>query len=79
MPNAFDELTDFLASGPPSAAIAEWQPSDEAKMRVADLIDGEKAGSLSAEEASELEHLLELEHVMRMTKAKARLRVARRE
>jgi hypothetical protein len=39
--------------------------------RVADLVDREKDGGLSPEEKAELDHFMELEHILRMAKAKA--------
>jgi len=40
--------------------------------KVAELIAGEKAGRLSPDEKAELDHFMELEHIMRMAKARAR-------
>ena len=40
--------------------------------RVADLIYREKLGTLQAGELDELNHFMELEHIMRMAKARAR-------
>jgi hypothetical protein len=47
------------------------RPSDEAKARVADLIFREKTDGLSADEKSELDHYLQIEHLMRLAKARA--------
>jgi succinate dehydrogenase/fumarate reductase flavoprotein subunit len=41
------------------------------------LIEREKFGRLSSEEKSELDHFLELEHILRMAKARARQILAR--
>jgi len=46
-------------------------------MRVAQLIEREKDQGLSAEERAELDHFVELEHILRMAKAKARQILAR--
>jgi hypothetical protein len=43
-----------------------------AKKRVADLIHREKTTGLSPEEESELDHYMQLEHLMRLAKARAR-------
>ncbi|CAN5360104.1 hypothetical protein BH24GEM3_BH24GEM3_22130 [soil metagenome] len=69
---AYEEVIDFIAAGSSPRAVLDFRPSDEARARVADLLAREKTGSLSAEEASELEHYLQLEHVMRLAKARAR-------
>jgi len=43
----------------------------KAKARVADLIFREKTEGLSADEKSELDHYLQIEHLMRLAKARA--------
>ncbi len=69
---AYFEIIEFIASGTTPEAVADFRPSPEAQRRVGDLIEREKAQSLSPEEKSELDHFMELEHIMRMAKAKAR-------
>jgi hypothetical protein len=66
----YDEVVEFIASSSPANVIA-FRPSDEAKSRVADLIAREKDEGLSAEEKSELDHYLQIEHLMRLAKARA--------
>ena len=68
---AYEEVADFIAASNPGA-VAAFQPSEEARARVADLVAREKTDGLTAEEASELEHYLQLEHTMRLAKARAR-------
>ncbi|MEK7675470.1 MAG: hypothetical protein AAB676_06525 [Verrucomicrobiota bacterium] len=74
--NTYEEVIDFIASGPSPSEIASFRASEEVNRRVALLIEREKAGTLTAEEKSELDHYLELEHIMRLTKARARQRLA---
>jgi hypothetical protein len=73
---AYEELVDFIAAGPSSELVAAFQPSEAIRKRVADLVAREKATGLSAEETSELDHYLHLEHVMRLAKARARTHLA---
>lgn len=73
---AYEEVIDFIASGPSPGAIASFHPSPAASERVALLIDREKTIGLSPEEKTELDHYLELEHIMRLAKARARQRLA---
>ena len=40
------------------------------------LIEREKTNGLSSGEKAELDHYVELEHIMRLAKARARLRLA---
>lgn len=68
---AYEEIIDFIVGVRPSDVVS-FRPSAEAKARVADLIHREKTSGLSAEETVELDHYLQLEHLMRLAKARAR-------
>lgn len=68
---ADNEIIDFIAASSPQAVV-DYQPSQEAKDRVADLVSREKMASLSPQEASELQSYLHLERIMRLAKARAR-------
>jgi hypothetical protein len=72
----YEEVIDFIASGPTPDAIVNFRPSPEATDRVSDLIEREKTDGLAAEEKVDLDHYLELEHIMRLAKALARQRFA---
>ena len=74
---AYFEIIEFIAAGTTSEAVAHFLPSPEAQRRVAELIEREKEEGLSPEEAAELDHFMELEHILRMAKAKARRILAR--
>jgi hypothetical protein len=69
---AYFEIIDFIAAGTTPVAVVHFRPSPEAQHRVAELIEREKESGLSAEETAELNHFVELEHILRMAKAKAR-------
>ena len=69
---AYEELIDFIAAGTTPRNLVAFQPSEEARQRVADLIEREKSASITSQEKSELEHYVQLEHLMRMAKARAR-------
>jgi hypothetical protein len=69
---AYFEIIEFIAAGTTPEAVAQFRPSSEAQLRVADLVEREKEGGLSSEEKAELDHFLELEHILRMAKARAR-------
>jgi hypothetical protein len=68
---AYEEVVEFIASRGPQDVLA-FQPSEPARQRVWDLIEREKSAGLSPEEKSELDHYLEIEHLMRLAKARAR-------
>ena len=72
MTKAYDEIVDFIAAGTTPAAVASFEPSQKTKDYVADLIQKEKTANLTAEESSELDHFMKLEHLMRLAKAHAR-------
>jgi len=76
---AYDELVDFIAAGTNPESLIAFRPSDAVQSRVADLIEREKAGGLSADERSELDHYLSVEHLMRLAKARARQRLTHAE
>jgi hypothetical protein len=69
---AYEEVIEFIAAGTSPRSVINFQPSEEVKERIADLIYREKTTSLSLEEKAELDHYLQLEHLMRLAKARAR-------
>ncbi len=68
---AYLEIIDFIATGTTPETVANYRPSREVQQRVAELIAREKDESLTPEEKSELDHFVELEHILRMAKARA--------
>jgi hypothetical protein len=75
MSKAYDELVEFLAGGSTPASLIGFRPSEETRARVYELIQKEKDDGLLPDEASELDDYLKLEHLMRLTKARARSRL----
>lgn len=74
---AYDEFVDFIASGSTPQSVIDFQPSTETKNQVADLIRRQKSDSLTPDETTELNHFLQIEHLMRLAKARARQRLQR--
>ncbi len=68
---AYTEVVDLIAAGSGPADIAAFRPSETARARVTNLLAREKAGGLSADEVGELNDYLQLEHLMRLAKARA--------
>lgn len=68
---AYEEIVEFIASGTTPTNVAAFRPSEKTKARIADLIQREKLSEISPDEASELNHYLQLEHLMRLAKARA--------
>jgi hypothetical protein len=69
---AYFEIIDFIASGTTPQTVAGFRPSPEAEKRVTELIERDRAAGLTPDEHAELDHFMELEHILRMAKAKAR-------
>lgn len=69
---AYEEIIDFIAGGTSSREVADYRPSEEVRGRVAELLAREKTARLTTEEASELQSYLQLEHIMRLARARAR-------
>lgn len=69
---AYEDVIEFLAAGTSPQTIANFQPSQPAKQRVFELLQKEKQNTITPDEQSELSHFLEMEHLMRMAKARAR-------
>lgn len=69
---AYEEVADFIAVGTMPQNVVAFRPSEETQLRVENLLIKEKESALSAEEKSELDHYLQLEHLMRLAKARAR-------
>jgi len=69
---AYEELIEFIAAGTSPGSVIAFRPSEASRQRVADLLHKEKTSCLSRDEKSELDHYLQLEHLMRLAKARAR-------
>jgi hypothetical protein len=70
---ACDEIIDFIVAGKSPEQIDAVRPSEETVARVSHLIELAKADALRSEERTELEDFLQLEHLLIMAKARARL------
>jgi hypothetical protein len=76
MTRIYDEIVDLIASGSGPAVVATFAASARTRQKVSELIEREKAGAITADEQSELNHYMQLEHVMRLAKARAQSRLA---
>ncbi len=73
---AYEEVIDFIAAGQNTKRVADFQASAETKARVESLMEKERNEALSGKEKAELDDYLQLEHLMRLVKARARQRLA---
>ena len=76
MTRVYEEIVDFLAGGITPDSLIAYQPSDSAKKRLEELIRREKSDEITPQEASELNHYMELEHILTLAKARARARLS---
>ena len=52
--------------------VIAFEPSERARQRVWQLLELQKTAPLPADEKAELDHYIEIEHLMRLAKARAR-------
>ncbi len=72
---AYEEVVDFIAAGSSTQQVADFRPSPDTQARVRFLVEREKDAALTAAESAELQSYLQLEHMMRLAKARARQRL----
>jgi len=69
--SAYEEFVEFITSSPTLEQITEFRLSEDAETRISDLLDANRNGNLSLDEAEELDDYLRLEHIMRKAKIRA--------
>ncbi len=74
---AYLEFIDFIAAGTTPEQIIAFRPSSTAQERLEELIAREKDARLSPGEKDELDHFFQLEHILRVAKARAEQILAR--
>jgi len=72
----YSEVIDFLASGSTPQALVEFHPSLKVQERVSELLEKNRANSLTTSEQSELNQYESLDLFMTLVKARARQRLA---
>jgi hypothetical protein len=68
---AYFEFIDFIAAGTAPEKVVAFRPSSMAQQTVEELIAREKDDRLSPDEQSELDYFFQLEHILRVAKARA--------
>ena len=69
---AYEEVVDFIAAGTTTQNVIAFHPSEASQARVTDLLAREKNGDLAPGEKSELDNYMQIEHLIRLAKARAR-------
>lgn len=72
---ALGDVTEFLATLPSPEEVLAMHPSEQLAARTEVLLDKGKNSGLSAEEQSEWEDILRIEHLVRIAKAKALIKL----
>jgi len=70
---AYDEVMDFLVSGPSSAQFLQFQLSIEARQRASELLQKDRDQGLTPAESQELDFYVELGDFLGILRAKAQL------
>ena len=74
---AYLELIEFIAGDTTPEQIIAFHPSAQAQERIEDLLVRERENQLSSDERAELDHFFQLEHILRVAKARAEQFLAR--
>ncbi len=76
--NIYDSLADFMASLDPAKVLAFHAPSN-IQERVEVLLEKKQQSGLTLAEKEELDHYFILEHIVRLAKSRARLRMTQKQ
>lgn len=66
----YDDLLDLLAESADEARVLSFRLSNEKQVRLDNLLDKNREGTLSTDELAELESFERFEHIVRMLKAR---------
>jgi hypothetical protein len=68
-----DVVSDFLSAAPTLEEITHYRLPEELQQRAHELLDKLRAGNLSTTERAEMEEFRQIDHLLTLIKAKARL------
>ena len=68
-------ITDFLGSAPTLEEIAAYRLPTDLQDRAHQLLDGNRAGTLTPDERNEMNEFSQIDHLMTLVKAKARVKL----
>ncbi len=77
-PNIADVVTDFLSSAPTLEEIAAYRLPEHLQQRAHDLLEKNRDGTLSEDERLEIDEFRQIDHLLTLIKAKARLKLKAR-
>lgn len=67
----YEQVLEFLASGPSSQEIVAYRPPQAAQTRFSRLIEANRERRLSPQEEEELDHYVGMDRMLSLLKAKA--------
>lgn len=67
----YEQVLEFLASGPSSQEIVAYRPPQAAQTRFSRLIEANRERRLSPQEEEELDHYVSMDRMLALLKAKA--------
>ncbi|RYF43047.1 MAG: hypothetical protein EOO38_19150 [Cytophagaceae bacterium] len=70
--NPYAELADFLLAHIKPETVLSFRATDEQHDHFYQLLEKEKSGSATAEDVDLIDKFMQVEHIMRLAKAKAR-------
>ena len=70
-----DVVTDFLSSAPSLEEIADYRLPESLQVWAHTLLDKNREGSLSDGERAQMEEFRQIDHLLTLVKAKARLKL----
>ena len=73
---AYDEVVTLFANGPTREEIASFRLSDQTVARIRDLLLKSSAGTLTDDEADELDRCVQLDRMLLLIKSRARQQLA---
>lgn len=75
--SGYTEILDFLLESPTPEQIIEFRPSEALQERMSALLEANRNGIMTPEERAELDEFMKIEHLMRMLKARAHLKLSK--
>jgi hypothetical protein len=72
LPRAYDEVVAFFARAPSQEEIAAFRLSDDSVDRVRELLRKNSAGTLTTDEADELDACVQLDRMLLLIRSRAR-------
>jgi hypothetical protein len=72
----FEEISDYFVSRMTPEEIIAFKPSNALDERLHELLDKNSEGTLTSAERAELDRFMQMNHLLILLKAKARLKLA---